>query len=372
MADQWTFAAGATPPGGTPSVALSNARGRTLTMRVAADQGHEADFTLDGKDPQAADFTELASDLWVYRAGFPLPLFQGRIGPTTDTLTDAGHQVAVTASDYRALLGRRRLFTGDTLSWASVEQALICWQMIQATQGRAGGNLGIVPGLGQVTGVARTLAYAAGDFIGADITATSQLDTGFDWDISPYGSQDLRFDVFYPFRGTSRGVVLEYGGSLAKSITRAVDPGAYANALLVTGDSSATLTPAQPEAADIATRPEGRWDQVVGTTQLTASGLASRAAWELADAEVITPAYTVVMQPQAWQGPGHIWIGDQVQVRIASGRLAVDAPYRVLELAVAIGDDGDERVTLQVGAIPVRPLKVIADAQRRLRFLETR
>ena len=34
----WTFAAGGTPPAGAPSAALSNARSRTLTMRVAAGQ----------------------------------------------------------------------------------------------------------------------------------------------------------------------------------------------------------------------------------------------------------------------------------------------------------------------------------------------
>jgi hypothetical protein len=342
-------------------------------MRAAPDQQHEASFTLDGLDPQAAQFTELASDLWVYRRGTPAPLLVGRIAPTSDALDSDRHVVAVTAVDYRAVLRRRRLFTGDTLAWTGTEQALIAWQMIAATQGRAGGNLGITQGAGQATGVSRTLTYAAGDFIGADIDATAQLDAGFEWSVTPYGAQDLRFDVYFPFQGHDRDVVLEHRSGLVKSISRAVDPSTYANALLVTGDSSvAGLAAVTVEAADIGTRPEGRWDQVIGTPVKTASGLASRAAWELADAEVIIPAYTIVMQPGAWEGPAHIWTGDTVRVRIRSGRLNVDDRLRVMELAVAVGDDGDERVTLQVGAIPVRPLKVIADSLRRLRFLETR
>jgi hypothetical protein len=367
----WEFAAGGTPPGGGPSVDLGNAMSKTVTVRLGPDQNHEASFVLNGADPQAAAFTELQNDLWCFRAGWPVPVFQGRIAPTTDQL-DTAHKVQVTAMDYREVLARRRLFASDTLAFTSVDQSLIALSMINATQGRAGGSLGIVAGAGAHTGIPRTLTFQAGDFVAADIIAMAQMDAGFDWDISSYGVQDLRLDIWSPFRGASRGVVLEYGSSLVASITRTVDPSAFADALLVTGDPSAGLTAQQPEAADIATRPEGRWDQVAGTTQLTSGGLASRAAYELASAEVVIPSYTVVLAANAWGGPGHIWLGDEVTVRIRSGRLAVNDLLRVVEVGIAIGDDDDERVTLQVGAIPFRIGRSISASLRRLRNLESR
>jgi hypothetical protein len=371
MAD-WTFAVGGTPPGGAPSIALSNAYGRQLTMRVESDQNHQATFTVNGKDPQAAAFTELQSDLWCWRSGTTAPIFQGRIGPTIDTLDSSKHSVAVTAWDYREVLNRRRLFTGDTLTWTAIEQATIVWNLIQATQGRAGGNLGIVQGAGAHTGVPRTISFAAGDFVTADILNLAQLDAGFDWDITPYGTQDLRVDIFYPYRGVPRGVVLEYGGSLVNQITRNVDPSTFADALLITGDPSLTLTPQQPEATDISTRPEGRWDQIMGTTYLTQTALNSHAAYMLANAETVTPSYSIVLQVNAWNGPGHIWLGDAVTVRINSGRLTVDDVLRVLEVDIAIGDNGDEKVTLQVGQLTHTFPKTLADNLRRLRNLESR
>jgi hypothetical protein len=353
-------------------VALSNARARSVTARLGADQNSEAAFTLDGKDPQAAAFTELQSDLWCWRQGWPAPVLQGRIAPTSDTMDSSRHLVSVTAMDYRSVLARRRLFSSDTLSYTAADQSLIAWTLLQATQGRAGGNLGIVPGAGAVSGVPRTLTFQAGDFIGPAIAQMAAMDSGFDWDITPYGASDLRLDIWSPFRGTARGVILEYGSPLVKTMTRVVDPSAFANALLVTGDPSGTLTPAQPEAADIATRPEGRWDQVVSTTQLTAAGLSSRAAYELATAETLTPSYAVELQAGAWDGPGHIWLGDEVTVRARSGRLAVNDLLRVAEVAVVIGDDGSERVTLQIGQIPFRVGRAISAVLRQLKYLPGR
>jgi hypothetical protein len=343
-----------------------------VTLRLGPDQNHQASFTLNGKDPQAAAFTELQDDLWCFRRGWGPPLFQGRIGPTTDTLDSSQHLVQVTAMDYRAVLARRRLFSSDTLSFTAVDQSAIALSLLNATQGRAGGNLGIVAGTGQGSGVKRTLTFQAGDFITADIVSVAQMDAGFDWDITPYGVQDLRLDIWYPFRGTSRGVVLEHGSSLVQQLTRNIDPSTFSDALLVTGDSSASLTAQQPEAADIATRPEGRWDNVVGTTQLTSSGLASRAGFELAAAEVVVPSYSIALAANAWGGPAHIWLGDEVAVRIKSGRLIVNDLLRVTELDIAIGEDGDERVTVLAGQIPFRIGQSIAETLRRLRFLETR
>lgn len=371
MAD-WSFVAGGTPPSGGPSIALSNARARTITMRTAADQVSEATFTLDGRDPQAAAFVELSNDLWCYRAGTMIPIFVGRIGPTSDAIDADRHTVTVTAWDYRTIFNRRRLWSTDTLSWTAVDQATIAANLIRDVQTHSGGNLGVVPGSGTTTGIVRTIMFTDADMVTACIVKLAQLDSGFEWDIVPHGDQDLRLDIWYPTRGSPRGVILEQGSTLVKTITRTVDPSTFADALLVTGDSSAGLTQQEIATSDIGTRAEGRWDQIIGTDLLTQSALNSRTTFELAAAGIVAPAYSIELVPNVWQGPGHIWLGDPVTVRIKSGRLAVNASYRVMEITIAVGDDGDERVTLTLGAIPVDPARLIADMVRRLRNLESR
>ena len=372
----WTFGAGPRQPAGGVTLALTDARSRTAVFRTAPDTFHEASFVIDGRSPQAAGFRELSSDLQLYRNGELLAAL--RIVPTADTLDADSHTVSVTALDYREVLRRRLIFPDDLNTfWDSTDQAVIAWQMIQGTQARPGGNLGISRGLGRTTDTTRSFQTGPADFVGDDITRIAQMAGGFDWDITAYAPGDLRLDIWSPQRGADRGVILEYGGGLVASITRAVDPTTYANSWLVTGQ----VPSPQPgpiaassfwdDTAGIATDPAGRWDQAQGTQLKDQQSIRDRLAWHLADSVTVIPAYTVVMQPGTWGGPGHIWLGDLVTVRIKSGRLNVNDQLRVMEIAVAIGDDGDETVTLQAGRLPWRLEKHIPLILRRLRALET-
>jgi hypothetical protein len=365
----WQFVTGPRAPTGGYTEELTDATARSVTWRCAADASHEATCTIDGRSPQAGAFTELESDLGVFRDG--QLLFGGRIMPTTDTLDEDSHAVTLTAYDYREVLRRRRIFATDTLTWTNVDTATIAWALIAATQAKAGGNLGIANG-SSLTGNPLTVTFAAGDFTGAKISELGAASPGFEWEITAQHPGGLLFELAAPYLGTSRGVVVEYGGQLAAKITRNVDPSTFANALLVTGDSSVALTPQQPEDAGIGTSAAGRWDNVVGTEVKTASLLASRASWELANAEVVVPSYTVEMPAGSWGGPGHIWYGDTVQLVINSGRLAVNTTLRVMELSVALDEDGGETVTLTIGRPLLTPGQRIARMARDLRFLRTR
>lgn len=367
----WQFTVGPRQPQGGVTLALTDARQKSATFRVAADQYHEASFTISGTSPQAGAFRELISDLQVIRNG--QILLAGRIVPTTDTLDGTRHDVQVTALDYREVLRRRMLIDGDTLAFNSTEQALIAWTLIQATQARAGGDLGIARGRGQSTGVNRTQQFSLGDMIGDNISQMGLLDSGYDWDITPYGSSDLRLDIWSPYRGMDRGVILEYGGALVASLTRSVDPSGYANADYLTGQTAGGIPITDYiEDPGIATSGPGRWDRAVGTSIAVLGTLQAKASWYLADGEVVVPSYSIALAPGAWGGTGHIWIGDLVTVRVDSGRLQVNDKLRVTELAVTIGDDGDERVTLAVGRIPPNLNKIAARMLRRIRDLELR
>jgi hypothetical protein len=369
-AGPWRILYGPTQPTGGVTGEVLQAQNKTITLRTEPDQNHEVSFDADGRSPAIAGITELETDIIVMYGS--RIIFDGRVVPTQDTLTASAHRTVVTALDYREVLRRRAVYPGDQLSWTNTDQAIIAWNMIQATQARPGGNLGIARGAGASTGVTRTQTNTLGDYIGDGITNLAKLNNGFEWQITPYGFADLRFDVFYPQQGVNNGVVLAWGDARISSITRNVDPSTFADAVYVTGNSANSLTAQHLEAADIATRAEQRWDLVIGTQDNTQSTLNDDATALLNQAQVVVPSYTVVFYPGAWSGPSDIWLGDTVTVQIDSGRLEVNDSLRVVEMSFAISSDNVETLTLTVGAIPFRLHRAIPKILKAIRYLKTR
>lgn len=346
---RWQLVAG--PASGGHELSLTEATGRS--MRFKLTEPSECSFQLDGRHPQAAAVEELTTDvhvLWAPDSGPTRVLMRGRVGDTGDDLGESAHSVSFTVLDYRALLNRRRLYSSSTLIWTATDQAEIAWQLIQQTQARTGGNLGISKGVGSPTGITRDRTYEAGDSIGERIQELSEVLDGFDWDITPVSASALHLDVWYPQRGEDRGVVLEYGGLVAKA-RREVNVSEYGNALRYTGQTDPPLTAQELEASDIGTAPQGRWDLVFGDDGLTTQdALDDRAAWQLAQSQTVRPSYSLTLRAGAWAGPDHIWLGDTVRIVIRSGRLDVDTMARVYELGISLGDDGAETVEVTVGA----------------------
>ena len=374
----WQFILGPPAPGGGYQWGVTGAKSRRATFRLRAPS--EASFSVDGRDPIAAKVDELATDLFVVRArpngvGSDL-LFRGRIGPSGDTLDGTGHKTSFSAHDYREVLRRRQLYSSSQLVWEGVDQSVIALGLINQTQARPGGALGIGFGVGSTTGVLRDRTeYEAGDPIGDRLQELSEVLDGFDWDITPATPTMLNLDIWYPQRGLDRGVVLEYGGLVA-GVTRNVDPSKYANSVRLTGQGPEAggdpPAPVEREAADLGTRPEGRWDATYGTSIVTDTTLAERGDWQLAESEVVRPSYTLDLRRGAWGGPGHIWLGDPVRTVIYSGRLKIDTVLRVEEIDVVIPDEGIEDVKITVGGPRPDTRKRATEVERRLRTLERR
>jgi hypothetical protein len=373
---RWQFLLG--PAAGGRDLSLTEAHARKFTARLADPS--EVAFTLDGRHPQAAAVAELAVDvhvLWSPTTGPTRTLFRGRAGTTGDTVGADTHTLDVTALDYRAVLNRRRLYSTSTLTWAATDQAEIAWQLLTQTQIRPGGDLGISRGAGNPTGVVRDRTYEAGDSVGEKIQELSEVIDGFDWDITPVSASALALDVFYPRRGTDRGVVLEYGGAVT-AVRRDVSSADYANAVRYTGGQTddavpVVTTPVELDADAIATVAQGRWDAVFGDDGLILqSTLADRAAWQLAQAQVVQPTYTLTLRPGYWRGPTHIWLGDTVRLVLMSGRLRVNEQMRVQEMAFEIGDDGADGLSITVGGRRPDYRRRASSTERRLRDLERR
>lgn len=377
---RWQLVIG--PASGGHELALTEATDRKYTARLGDNS--DLSFSIDGRHPQAEGIAELSTDvhlLFTDTNGTTI-LDRCRIGQTGDDIDENSHKVTVTCLDYRAVLAARRLYSDATLTYTATDQAEIAWTLVEYTQGKTGGNLGIAKGwVGTLpTNVLRNdRTYEAGDSVGDRIKELAELIDGFDWDITPTSASGLRMDVWYPQRGSDRGVVLILGG-LAQEVHREPSTAAYANALRYTGAAGDDVTPGptavESEATDLASAdafPEGRWDAAFGDDGLTTQAqLDERAAWQLEQSQVGAVAYTVKLQRGAWDGPDHIWLGDTVRLIIPSGRLAVDTAARVHEVAVDMDGNNGETVTLTLGGPRPDFTRWPSAIEKRLKNLERR
>lgn len=365
----WQYILG--PATGGQTTALTTALARKVTFKLT--EPSEASFSINGRNTEAAGIAELATDLHVVRDG--VLLYRGRIGPTSDSIDGTTHRVDVSALDYRELLNRRLMYSTDQLIYSQTDQAVIAWNLVKATQSRPGGDLGIVQGAGAVSGILVDRPdYAPGDNIGEAINNLAQAVNGFDWDITPADPTTLRLDMWHgdAGRGADRGVYLEYGGNVT-AVQRSVAVDTYANAVRVNGANSTLVELREsPDLADKAARPEGRWEQSFGYTDLVRQAdVTARADWQLAQSQVIVPSYTLTLAAGAWTGPAQIWLGDTVHLRVKSGRIAADTALRVYEIGVDIGA-ANEQVQVTLAAPQPDFRRRPAALARRLRDLEKR
>jgi hypothetical protein len=363
------------PASGGYEYSLSEARGRRMAFKL--DEADDLAFTLDGRHPLAEAVDELSTDvhaIWTGDNHDVRLLSRCRVGNTSDDYDEDGHDMQVTGLDYRAVLNTRLLWSNSQLIWAATDQAEIVWGLIQQTQLRAGGDLGISKAWAGTTptGVLLDRTFEVGDKIGERVSELAERIGGFDWDLTPVSASALELEVWAE-RGVDRGVVLETGGLVTKG-RREVNVSPYANAIRYTGSSDPVTSPVEAEAVGLAQLPEGRWEAVFGDDGLnTQAALDDRAAWQLATSQVLQPVYTMTLKPGAWGGPDHIWLGDPVRVIPRSGRLRrVDARLRVYEITVTLGESGEETVEVTVGGRRPDYRRRPAAVERRLKKLELR
>lgn len=346
----------------TGGAALTQARNRKVRFRKRGPA--EASFTIDGRHEEANAIEELVTDIVVRRDRDKL--FRGRIAPTSDTVDGTRHQVAVTAGDYRALLDARLMFTGDTLAYPSSDMGFIVAAILDIIQARDGGDLGITEGLNlpHAGTTAPSSTFVAGQSAAAAIdtvVGTDLGDGGGDWEIDA----DLTANLYPSGRGQARGIVLHHGANV-EQFTRRFDPRTYANVVRLSGASTSTVA----TVADIATRPEGRWETQQGNRDATTSALVtSLAARWLSEHEEIRAAYSAVLAPGFWEGPDQLWLGDTVRWVARSGRLDENFDLVVEEIEVTVDDAGREAVAVQLGWPQVESTLDVM-TERRLRNLE--
>lgn len=356
VAPTWSFTLA--QPTGENIGSLQAATSRSLSF--ALDGAATAAFTMPGNHPETAQVVDLATDLRASRNG--VPLFWGRVGGSTDTLSADVITSAFTAIDYRGMLARRLLWSGVTRSWRGVDQADIAWQMIADTQGLPGGNLGITRGSAAATGTVRDRDYDAGKNLGEALDQLGETQGGYEWEIDAL----RRFNLYYPTRGRNPGAVLAYGRDIVE-MQRSLTQSSFANAVRFNGSATTaadelTVTTWDPEL--------GRWDAQASDPNLVLQDTVDqRAAYELASSSTLSPAFNVTLAEGAWD-PTLIGVGDTVQLIVQAGRLNVNTFRRVIQIDIALSDDGAEKVVLSVAAAPPALSSRLAAYNTRINNLE--
>jgi hypothetical protein len=273
------------------------------------------------------------------------------------------------ASDFLSYFERRRVLatpvsaTG-TVSYSNVDQLAIAADLIDLAQSHPGGDLDLEVRGSDSSGIARTVAYSAGELkpVADALRDLANADGGFDFAVDvEYGpdGRPRRFIRFgYPRLGQPGGPhVWEYGVNLI-DFGWPRDASSMVTRMFAQG-SAADDTPLLRYAEDNAAYDQG-WILLedaasqLDTRDPTLVDAQARGALAARRRPVVLPELTV----RADVDPivGGYSVGDDVRLVIEDPFFAdhpVDVTVRLLSFEVAPGDDaGLEQVTLTVAPIP--------------------
>ena len=401
----WSFATcwrGPPYQRGTMVADLPEVRSRKLHFDLYGPA--TAECVIDGRSSQAIGLQELSQDLLVYRwdpyygsSGQWSLYFRGPIGHSQDTISETTHTVTVQAADYRAMWNRLISSASGQTTFTQQDQAAIAKSFV-TLYGGTGGDPALDQGArwdgvynadgsynsDATTGVLRDRTYSGAVKAGDTITALSQCLGGFEWSMEPapagggsIGYQAANARVWYPQRGVTKSFVAEWGVTVA-SLSRTVDSGGFANWVRMDGQNDVSGNPIfATSRGDAYTNPqlhpEGTWME--GTSSPDISVLATlqqQADGALALDSILTPSYSLVLVAGAWSQKADCWLGDTIEVRVNSGRLAVDTQVRIVQIDFDIDDDGNEKISLTVARATPTLATLLGDQRTQLNALSRR
>lgn len=354
----WILAVGDPAPTLAPSRELAEATGRRFTFRI--DGSADAQFSFTGEagpwatDHEAREVVPLATDLHAWRDGDRI--FRGRCASRSGASVageDDGpdtYSVQWTAFDYRWMLNRRQIGVAGRVFGADTQDDYVL-TLINESEALSGGDWGVDLGTNSGTPTARSSwTLDPGQPIGEAIASLGRTDGGFEWEVAPDSTGDLKLNLWHdPGRGADNGVILDYGGLVA-GFSDVLDPETFANSVLATGDLN--LVPETAVTAGIGTDPRGRWERSFGFPTIKEQDtLDGRATFLVDQASVLRPEYIVELTAGYWQGRSHLWLGDIVQFVVKVGDLDVVADHRVVEVSIVVDDEDEETVSLGLLAV---------------------
>lgn len=325
-------------PWSTPAnaVELRGAVSRSFVMRLRAP--HTAQFTISGNHPDSLRLTELLTDIKIAcdsGSGYQT-CFLGRCSNTQDTLSEDVHTVSFQFSDYKWLLDRRLMLTEAT--FASAEIADTAWALINTKQSETNGAMGIVDS-GVNTGISKQMTHAIGDSVFDKIDDLADTSPRAEWDINP---DTKAFQMYYPQRGVSNGVILEYGRAVS-AMTRTRVGSQFANSIIGTGGEGTNPYVKNTAAVIAGTDQRGKFEMAANySDDVIQATLDGHIDALIPYTSELSGAYNVTLKKGWWRGPSHLWLGDTITWKMNKGRISESFTMRVFEIGVGIGDDGEE------------------------------
>lgn len=372
---------------------LVGARGRRLEQQLNTPA--QVTFTLDSSSPIASSVLELGTEAvfwrWSETLGRDICMCRAVVDASEDQVTEQSAVVTFTGHDLTALLSRR--IATSTLTYTQTDQDSIVFLLVNyAEQMDSSSGTSFRPGnllkfqVRQInpdgtdraaqSGQLRDRTYLGNQNIGQAIDDLAHVIDGFDYDSrAQYFDQGPAYGpgvgavetlrVFFPSQGVARSdMALQYGSTVS-AFTRTVSSSDYANYVRMLGNNQSS-DPTVPQvfseawnqdANNVTVNPVGLWAAAENASDVTIQSTLDDQAQGYLDLNgILVPSYTLTMRAGAYRY-GYPNMGDVVPFIAQVGRLNVNTTVRVVGIAYAIGEDGDETVELTVG----RPATTLAN-----------
>lgn len=274
-------------------------------------------------------------EVWVVRNGKTVaagPLWDVSVSTDTKSLT-CGAQSLEDYFDVRLL---------QDVTYDTLDQTAIAWDMINTSQGRSGGALGITQGTLN-TGITRSSTFTTYDEkrILEAIQDMSELEDGFDFWIDP---DTRKFQARYPRPSVNRGLHLVYPANIASYALNMQGKYVRSRVVVQGPEPEYSVSTNTTVEAKYGLREYGDALKDAGTSdELTeytthVGNLRSE----------ISSYPTLVLRDQTIDvfDTNTIQYGDMVRVTIKDGYIDIDAMYRYKGAQLTVNKSGDEIIVL--------------------------
>lgn len=325
----------------TPVVALTS----QVTAKFTLFDGPDLTFSMPGQSVAAPVLSGLATDVWLYQLGVLRQRF--RVLPIEQEWDEDGDDVvSLGCVGYKRLVLDRHII-GTAPTYNGVDQGALIWDLIELTQAKPGGDLGLTAG-SIVTGVPRDRnEYADGDKYEKIIGALEAAINGPVWDVNADLSVDVRQPESFPLRDQPA-----VHGTNVRRLRRVPGSG-FANVSGAVGSVEQTV-PEWREDAGVTTDPRGRHEMFDAThgSATEQSRVVEYAEGNLADALHPPAAWTMTLEPARFFGGDSDYnVGEFVRVVVPPnlidpvGAGTVDVVVQVTEVSITFDGDGNTEVT---------------------------
>lgn len=306
------------------------------------------EFTLPLDDPfvTMTNFAEGEREIHLYRDG--VLVWGGRLWQWEITSVTS---VRFMAQGFFSTLSRREVV--DDLLFVNDDQLDIAWGLIDYTQDRTGGALGITRDSLLASGVNRSKSYCLGegvriaDAIG-DLAAT--LD-GFDYEVGA----DKAWRTWHTLRGTDLSATIVFDTNTnVIDMTFDGDATQVANSVLALADGGSCETPTYEFDVDTGSRGTyGLLEDSVTSDDFQADHLFAQAQERLRIGKASRRQPTITVDAAMPDTPdlSDYDLGDQVNFQCSRGFATFDQDFRIIEIDAVARPGSLERVRLTLDGV---------------------